>query len=390
MTAAYILHQLYSSSLRLRPIFVHVQYHDSSVPTHCLRNSFTYIPSTADTSRANMAIEALQSEWNTLYRTTLPSLARGKHTAKTAASPSDKWPVVLDHCFARIILDNAVGQDRPWAEVVKAPATKNMTETQLNAALKMGRRIADGEEDLWALDARSLELRGKQQKAGMKRKREGQDEHTQMSKKTVTDGIHEADRESDGKSDKIEATVKEEEGAQSRVPDPAQKTRKQEMTNIWSTFSPSTIKQSPTEESESLARARKLIAADTNSKPFRKHVLTLLTQVPRGRYTTYQALSDAAVRLDPKKVGTPSAAERGNARAIGGAMRNNPFAPTVPCHRVLASSGKLGGFGGSWGEDGKFADEKKRLLREEGVRFDGSGKVVGSPFTGFWDYRGQG
>lgn len=67
-------------------------------------------------------------------------------------------------------------------------------------------------------------------------------------------------------------------------------------------------------------------------------------------------------------------------------MRNNPFAPTVPCHRVLASNGMLGGFGGSWGEEGQFAGEKKRLLREEGVKFDGRGKVVGEPFRGFYAY----
>lgn len=67
-------------------------------------------------------------------------------------------------------------------------------------------------------------------------------------------------------------------------------------------------------------------------------------------------------------------------------MRNNPFAPTVPCHRVLASDGKLGGFGGQWGDEGKFAGEKKRLLREEGVKFDGKGKVVGEVFRGFGAY----
>ena len=71
------------------------------------------------------------------------------------------------------------------------------------------------------------------------------------------------------------------------------------------------------------------------------------------------------------------------ARAVGNAMRNNPFAPEVPCHRVLAANGTLGGFGGHWGENGKFANEKHRLLHEEGVRFSSNGKVKGLPFRDF-------
>ncbi|KAJ4358459.1 uncharacterized protein N0V89_003042 [Didymosphaeria variabile] len=63
------------------------------------------------------------------------------------------------------------------------------------------------------------------------------------------------------------------------------------------------------------------------------------------------------------------------ARAVGNAMRNNPFAPEVPCHRILAADGTLGGFGGHWGEQGKYASRKHELLEEEGVRFDSRNKV---------------
>lgn len=337
-----------------------------------------------------MSRETLQSTWTTLYRTTLPNLARESHSKSSASSPSRRWPVSLDHCFARIILDNAVGITQPWAEAVKAPATKNMSEEQLQNAIDLGQRIADGKEDLWKLDERSLELRGKAKKGGSKRKRD------------ADEGAEEDETKKEHKvalppSPPLSDT-------QASPPPPKQpRTRKGEVAAIWSTFSPlsnAKNQQSSADEAKALAGARQMIASDATLKPFRKHVLTLLTQVPKGQYTTYQALSDAAVRLDPAppahakaevstkaKDGKAEKVIRGNARAIGGAMRNNPFAPVVPCHRVLASDGKLGGFGGDWGEEGRFAGEKKRLLREEGVKFDGKGKVVGAPWRGFWDYR---
>jgi methylated-DNA-[protein]-cysteine S-methyltransferase len=123
-------------------------------------------------------------------------------------------------------------------------------------------------------------------------------------------------------------------------------------------------------EDEDYAPWLKKIALSETSL-FQKKVLTLLCQVPRGKYTTYAAIS--------KHLSS-------SPRAVGNALRNNPFAPHVPCHRVLASGGGLGGFHGSWGRNGKEGlhdDKKRRLLREEGVMFDGKGKVVGSPWDGF-------
>ena len=114
---------------------------------------------------------------------------------------------------------------------------------------------------------------------------------------------------------------------------------------------------------------------DSDITPFRKQMLTLLCQIPRGRYSTYQAMSEHVTKTSHKTC----------ARAVGNAMRNNPFAPEVPCHRVLANDGTLGGFGGYWGEGGKFANKKHQILHEEGVRFDSKGKVKGPPF---WDFTG--
>lgn len=110
--------------------------------------------------------------------------------------------------------------------------------------------------------------------------------------------------------------------------------------------------------------------AKSTKTPFQKRVLSLLCQVPRGRVTTYGLMS--------KHLGS-------SPRAIGNAMRRNPFAPDVPCHRVVATGGALGGFKGQWPKDGEgiTLDEKRVLLRGEGIKFDGGGKVLGTPFCGF-------
>lgn len=116
------------------------------------------------------------------------------------------------------------------------------------------------------------------------------------------------------------------------------------------------------------------ILAEVNASsitPFEKRVYAALLQVPPGHFTTYGAL---AAHLSS------------SARAIGNAMRRNPFAPRVPCHRVVATGGSLGGFKGKRPPEGRGGtlDEKTRLLRGEGVKFDGDGKkVLGSPYVGF-------
>lgn len=311
--------------------------------------------------------QLLQNRWNALYRETLPSLAKQKHPSQ------QEWPVVLDHCFARIILDNTVGVTRPWTDVVKAPAVKHMTESQLEAALKLGADIREGKQDLKRLDDRSLELRGKLRGAGYKRKSE--------RGAVVTTAYQSSDQE-----------------AQSDRP---KKSRKGQMADLWAKYSakdgtagdpqvqdvrnirtftlptpPTSAKSLESDNSrDEITTILERIASDNSLTPFRKRVLSMLTQVPRGRYTTYKALSESVSK-------TPLAATS-NARAIGSAMRNNPFAPAVPCHRVLAANGKIGGFCGDWGEEGRFVGEKRRLLREEGVKFDGRGTVVGAPFTDF-------
>ncbi|RME53998.1 MGMT family protein [Candidatus Woesearchaeota archaeon] len=79
-----------------------------------------------------------------------------------------------------------------------------------------------------------------------------------------------------------------------------------------------------------------------------------LLQVPAGRVTTY---SELARSLGSKGF-----------RAVGRAMNKNPFAPHVPCHRVVASDGSVGGFA-------RGVAKKVALLRREGVEVR-QGKVV--------------
>lgn len=80
---------------------------------------------------------------------------------------------------------------------------------------------------------------------------------------------------------------------------------------------------------------------------FTEEVLKLVSKVPRGRVTTYGEIARA--------IGRPRAA-----RAVGLALSRNPFPGRIPCHRVVRSDGKIGGY--SLG-----AELKERLLREEGV-----------------------
>ncbi len=80
---------------------------------------------------------------------------------------------------------------------------------------------------------------------------------------------------------------------------------------------------------------------------FEQAVYDKLREVPRGRVTTYGMLARAVQRPH-------------SARAVGNALNKNPFAPRVPCHRVVKSNGFLGGFA-----TGPVA--KSRLLKKEGV-----------------------
>lgn len=86
---------------------------------------------------------------------------------------------------------------------------------------------------------------------------------------------------------------------------------------------------------------------------FQNKVYELCKKVPKGKVTTYKALGD--------KLGTKAY------RAVGQAMRHNPFAPKVPCHRCVSSTGSIGGFSGNLDPNSKEVKRKINLLKKEGV-----------------------
>ena len=88
---------------------------------------------------------------------------------------------------------------------------------------------------------------------------------------------------------------------------------------------------------------------DKSITDFQRKVYLALLEVPRGETISYKELG--------LKIGCRSA------QAIGQALKRNPFAPEVPCHRVIASDGSIGGFHGQ--RDGEMIEKKIRLLEEE-------------------------
>ena len=91
----------------------------------------------------------LRARWRALVDRRLPEAARGR----------PDWPVSLDHCFARVLLDNACGG--PWREAVAPPAWVNMPLDALARALELGEEVLAGRADLPDLNRRSLAWRGK-------------------------------------------------------------------------------------------------------------------------------------------------------------------------------------------------------------------------------------
>ena len=81
-------------------------------------------------------------------------------------------------------------------------------------------------------------------------------------------------------------------------------------------------------------------------KSFNEKCYKVLRKVPKGKVTTYKEIAKA---LNTKAY-----------RAVGNAMNKNPYTPDVPCHRVIKSSGEIGGFASG-------IKNKIKMLKEEDI-----------------------
>ena len=94
---------------------------------------------------------------------------------------------------------------------------------------------------------------------------------------------------------------------------------------------------------------RQRVLSSEEITEFQRKVYLELLNVPCGETITYGELA--------RRIGCRSA------QAVGQALKRNPFAPDVPCHRVIAADGTLCGFAGQ--RDGEMIEKKRALLDSE-------------------------
>ncbi|MAG50737.1 cysteine methyltransferase [archaeon] len=80
---------------------------------------------------------------------------------------------------------------------------------------------------------------------------------------------------------------------------------------------------------------------------FTEQVYNITKRIPKGKISTYGEIAKA---LNSKAY-----------QAVGHALHKNPYAPIVPCHRVINSNGKIGGFASG-------TENKIKLLKKEGIK----------------------
>lgn len=98
-----------------------------------------------------MPREDLVVRWFDLTREVMPAQAQERG-----------WPVCNDHCFQRILLDNATGA--PWRTRIAAPAWRHAPDAVLAEAVRLAEAALAGTADLHALNFASLRWRGKERR----------------------------------------------------------------------------------------------------------------------------------------------------------------------------------------------------------------------------------
>lgn len=105
----------------------------------------------------------------------------------------------------------------------------------------------------------------------------------------------------------------------------------------------------PTLRQTDLSQLRDMVQRSDKITSFQRKVYLELLNIPAGTTISYGELA--------RRIGCRSA------QAVGQALRRNPFAPDVPCHRVVAADGSLGGYNGE--RDGEQLERKRQLLESE-------------------------
>lgn len=98
-----------------------------------------------------------------------------------------------------------------------------------------------------------------------------------------------------------------------------------------------------------------MIQTIDNLNDFARKVLAFVKKIPPGKIVTYQSLAKALKK--PKAY-----------RAVGNALKKNPWPIKIPCHRVIKSNGEIGNY--------QLGQKKKLLLlKKEGIKIDCQNKV---------------
>ncbi|EGG02331.1 uncharacterized protein MELLADRAFT_110193 [Melampsora larici-populina 98AG31] len=146
----------------------------------------------------------------------------------------------------------------------------------------------------------------------------------------------------------------------------------------------------------SLSRETYLTPQKKKVTAFQWKVYDLAIRIPLGKVTTYGILAQLLTS-------NSSGVKRGGAQAVGNALRSNPFAPFVPCHRVINADLYIGGFFGDYGvptTGSSSSSSKKRgvkqksttnhvhrkieLLKSEGIQVGGNGMILGITTDELW------